>query len=102
MKEDFYKNLQNSLDLLKEQDKFKKFLYLKSPMSGHVVVEDHKELIVLCSNNYIGLANKDEIISQGIKALKKYGTGASSVRFICGTYDIHRELEKRHCRFFTY
>ena len=53
----------------------------------------------LCSNNYLGLADKDEIVGSAVEALEKYGAGGASVRFICGTYDIHRELESKVAEF---
>jgi len=95
MENKFYKEMKKELELLKKNGRYKKLRFLKSPLSGHAKLEEFDDVIIMCSNNYLGLANKPEIIEAGIKALKKYGTGAASVRFICGTFDIHRKLEER-------
>ncbi|HEY2893740.1 MAG TPA: aminotransferase class I/II-fold pyridoxal phosphate-dependent enzyme [Pirellulales bacterium] len=57
------------------------------------------EVIVLCSNNYLGLANHSEVVAAGIDGLKAYGAGTASVRFICGTLECHREIEQTIARF---
>ncbi|MFU8829894.1 MAG: aminotransferase class I/II-fold pyridoxal phosphate-dependent enzyme [Phycisphaerales bacterium] len=54
-----------------------------------------KEAVCLCSNNYLGLANHPEVVEAGIKGLEKYGAGTASVRFICGTFDCHHQIESR-------
>ena len=54
-----------------------------------------KEAVCLCSNNYLGLANHPEVVEAGIKGLEKYGAGTASVRFICGTFDCHHQIEDR-------
>ena len=99
MNEKFYKNLEEELDALKRQGIYKKLRYLQSPMSNKTKVEGVGDVIVLCSNNYLGLANHPAIVEAGVAALKKYGAGAASVRFICGTFDIHRELEENAADF---
>ncbi|NSW91830.1 MAG: glycine C-acetyltransferase [Firmicutes bacterium] len=99
MSKEFYNNLEEELKRLKEEGTYKKLRYLQSPLSSRTKVEGLGNVIALCSNNYLGLADKSEIIEAGISALKKYGAGAASVRFICGTYDIHRELEGKIARF---
>ena len=68
--------------------------HLASPMDAKVVMEEKGKIIILSSNNYLGLSSNKKVIRAGIKALKKYGAGTASVRFICGTYSIHRELEE--------
>lgn len=99
MKKYFYDNLQNKLDLLKDNGTYKELQFLGSPMSNRTEVEGFDDVIILCSNNYLGLADKPEIIEAGVEALEKYGAGAASVRFICGTFDIHRQLEKKIAEF---
>ncbi len=96
---DLYSNLQNRLQSMKESGTYKEYQYLTTPMSNKSNIEKYNEVIVLCSNNYIGLCNNKEIIQAGHEALDKYGVGAASVRFICGTYDIHRQLEKETADF---
>jgi len=95
MSDKFYANLQNTLESLKASGTYKNLKYLSSPLSNSAFVEGHGKVTILCSNNYLGLADKSEIIQAGIDALKKYGAGAASVRFICGTFDIHRALEEK-------
>lgn len=99
MPEKFYSNLEALIDSYKESGTYKELRYLTSPMSNRTCVEGHNEVVILCSNNYLGLADKPEVVQGGIDALKKYGAGAASVRFICGTYDIHRSLEEEIARF---
>jgi glycine C-acetyltransferase len=95
MSKKFYSNLEEELRGLKQEGTYKKLQHLQSALSSKTKVEGFNDVIVLCSNNYLGLADKPEIIEAGISALEKYGAGAASVRFICGTYDIHRNLESK-------
>ena len=99
MGNNFNEKISRQLKDLKDAGKYKVYQYLKTPMSNKAELEKFNEVIVLCSNNYLGLSNNPEIIEAGKMALEKYGVGAASVRFICGTYDIHRELEKRTADF---
>ena len=99
MSEAFYKKLNGMLTDMKAAGKYKVYQYLKSPMSNKAEIEKYDEVTVLCSNNYLGLSDKPEIIKAGQQALEKYGVGAASVRFICGTYDIHRQLEEKTAGF---
>ncbi len=94
MRKNFYEDLHNQLATLEEKGTYKHLRYLTSPMAASSTVENFGESIVLCSNNYIGLANKPEVVKAAHDSLEKYGCGASSVRFICGTFEIHRELEQ--------
>src|SRR5436305_4089518 len=57
-------------------------------------MEGHGEVVILSSNNYLGLSNDPVVVAAGIDGLEKYGAGTASVRFICGTFTVHRELEK--------
>jgi len=99
MRRDFHKELANEINVLKQKGTYKYFRYNTGALNGKIPVEGFGEEIALCSNNYIGLANKPEIIKAAHDALDKYGAGASSVRFICGTYDIHRVLEEKVAAF---
>jgi len=78
----------------------KRELPMKSPQGAVVEVEGKGEVIMLTSNNYLGLANHPAIVEAAEKAERDYGYGLASVRFICGTQTIHRELEERIARFF--
>ena len=73
--------------------------YVTGPMGPVVHLEDAGEVIVLCSNNYLGLANHPEVVAATARGLERYGAGTASVRFICGTFDAHRELEEKLARF---
>ena len=99
MRRDYYKQLSEELETLKQKGTYKHFKYNTGAMDGRINVEGFSEAIVLCSNNYLGLANKSELVQAAHASLDKYGAGASSVRFICGTYDIHRALEERVAAF---
>jgi glycine C-acetyltransferase len=71
----------------------KRLNHLESPQGPRVRMEGRGEVIVLSSNNYLGLANEPAVVAAGIDALRRYGAGTASVRFICGTFTVHRELE---------
>ncbi len=85
--------LQSDLNALKAAGTYKRLNYLESPQGPRVRMEGRGEVIVLSSNNYLGLANEPHVVEAGIEALRTYGAGTASVRFICGTFTIHRELE---------
>jgi len=72
---------------------YKQLNYLTSPQGPRVQMEGRGEVIILSSNNYLGLSNEPAVVAAGKQALDQYGAGTASVRFICGTFDIHRELE---------
>ncbi|MEO8295556.1 MAG: glycine C-acetyltransferase [Gemmatimonadota bacterium] len=72
---------------------YKTFNYLDSPQGPRVTMEGRGEVIVLSSNNYLGLSNHPAIVSRGKEALDRFGAGTASVRFICGTFTVHRDLE---------
>ena len=91
--------LQAELDALKAAGTYKRLNYLESPQGARVRMEGRGEVIVLSSNNYLGLANEPAVVQAGIQALERYGAGTASVRFICGTFALHRELETALARF---
>ena len=95
MSKKLYERIRTQLKEMKNDGTYKEYRYLESPMSAHTRIEDKGDVLVLCSNNYLGLSDKEELIQSGIQALQKYGAGGASVRFICGTYDIHRDLENK-------
>jgi glycine C-acetyltransferase len=72
---------------------YKRLNFLDSPQAPRVRMEGRGEVIILSSNNYLGLCNEAEVVAAGEAALKKFGAGTASVRFICGTFTIHRALE---------
>ena len=82
------------LDALREARTYKEFLTLESPQGPVVRMAGRGEVIVLSSNNYLGLAGHAQVVRAGIAGLERYGAGTSSVRFICGTFAPHLELER--------
>lgn len=78
---------------IQQAGKWKQFHLLTSPMDAEVDMEGYGRVLVLSSNNYLGLANHPELIEAGKKALDDYGAGTASVRFICGYFEVHKELE---------
>jgi glycine C-acetyltransferase len=72
---------------------YKRLNFLDSPQAARVKMEDRGDIIILSSNNYLGLSNEPAVITAGKQALDRYGAGTASVRFICGTFTIHRALE---------
>jgi len=81
------------LDAFRAEGVYKKLNYLESPQAARVRMEGRGEVIILSSNNYLGLSNQPEVVAAGQAALDRYGAGTASVRFICGTFDVHRDLE---------
>ena len=87
------------LKALREAGTYKRFNTLLSPQGPVVEMDGRGEVIVLSSNNYLGLANRPEVVEAGIEGLRRYGAGTASVRFICGTFAPHHELEEALARF---
>ncbi len=98
MDESFLHYLRASLDDLRESGLYKAERVMTSPQ-GASVEASGRWVINLCSNNYLGLANDSRLIQAAQQALDTYGFGLSSVRFICGTQTVHKELEARIARF---
>ena len=99
MRDKFYNRIRSELERLENEKTMKVFRHLTGPMSGKSEIEGYGPSVILCSNNYLGLDNNPTVVDAGVAALGKYGAGASSVRFICGTFDIHRELEELTARY---
>ncbi|HEU5465663.1 MAG TPA: glycine C-acetyltransferase [Gemmatimonadales bacterium] len=78
---------------------YKRLNYLDSPQGARVKMEGRGDVMILSSNNYLGLCNVPEVVKAGRDALDRYGAGTGSVRFICGTFTVHRELEQALARF---
>jgi len=90
----FVSSLQASIQQLKDENVYKRLNYLESPQSAHVRMEDRGDVLILSSNNYLGLCDEPDVVRAGIKGLDTFGAGTGSVRFICGTFTVHRELER--------
>ena len=86
--------LQAELDQFKQDGVYKRLNYLDSPQDSRVRMEGRGDVIILSSNNYLGLSALPEVVAGGVQALERFGAGTASVRFICGTFTIHRELEQ--------
>jgi glycine C-acetyltransferase len=84
---------------VREAGLYKTELPITTPQSAHVRVEGRGELLNLCANNYLGLASHPEVVAAAHEALDRWGFGMASVRFICGTQTLHRELERRLAEF---
>ncbi len=92
-------HLQQELKNIADAGLFKKERIITTPQGAVVKVSDGKEVIIFCANNYLGLSSHPQVIEGAKKALDTHGYGMSSVRFICGTQDIHKELEKKIAAF---
>jgi glycine C-acetyltransferase len=95
----FTADLTAKIDQLKADRVYKRLNYLASPQSAWVEMEGRGKTLILSSNNYLGLSDEPAVVNAGIEGLRKYGAGTGSVRFICGTFTVHRELEEALARF---
>jgi len=95
MKRDLLNRLAEQVEKLKQGGLYKDERIITSPQHAAITTRDGREVLNFCANNYLGLANHPTLIQAAKEALDRHGFGMSSVRFICGTLDIHKELEKR-------
>jgi len=100
MYQDFKKHLQTELTAIEQDGLYKNERVIISPQGTRIRVTDGKEVLNFCANNYLGLSNNPSLIEAAKKGLDTHGYGVSSVRFICGTQDIHKQLETSIARFF--
>ena len=87
------KHLTNELEEIRGKGLYKDERILTSPQSSRITVRDGREVLNMCANNYLGLSSNPEVMAAAREALDKWGYGLSSVRFICGTQTIHKDLE---------
>jgi len=102
VKDNFLQGLADQTEALKDQGLYKRERLIAGPQQASIRVRDDgdsREVINLCANNYLGLANHPKIVAAAHRALDEFGYGMASVRFICGTQTIHKELEDRISRF---
>lgn len=92
---DFRERLKRDTQALESQGLLKRERIIGSPQGPVVTLADGREMINLCANNYLGLADHPEVLEAAHRALERYGYGVASVRFICGTQSVHLELEER-------
>ena len=96
----YKKIFQDELNDIEKNGLFKKERAIRTPQGTEIATEDHNNTYNMCSNNYLGLANHPKLIQAAKSALDNYGFGMASVRFICGTQDLHLRLEKQISDFF--
>ena len=96
----FQTHLKKELDAIESAGLFKKERVLTTPQGAEIKTQAGLNVLNFCANNYLGLSNSPELIETAKKTLDSHGYGMSSVRFICGTTDLHKELEERIARFF--
>lgn len=96
--ENFKKQLQNELSSIESEGLYKKERIISSPQSAEIVANG-KKVLNFCANNYLGLSSHPEIVQAAKDGIDSHGFGLSSVRFICGTQDIHKELERKISEF---
>ena len=94
----FAARLQAELEQFKQEGVYKRLNYLEAPQAARTNMQGRGEVVILSSNNYLGLCNQPEVVAGGKRALEEFGAGTGSVRFICGTFTIHRELESALAR----
>lgn len=97
--DDFYAHLRAELQGIRDAGLYKTERVIATPQGAHVRTTDGREVINLCANNYLGLSSHPTVVEAAHEALRTHGYGLSSVRFICGTQDIHKTLEERIARF---
>ncbi|GAA5496318.1 2-amino-3-ketobutyrate coenzyme A ligase [Rubritalea halochordaticola] len=91
----FKQHLESTLDEIKEAGLFKSERYITSTQNSTVTLKDGREVINMCANNYLGLADHPRVVKAASEAAEKWGFGMASVRFICGTQTLHRQLEEK-------
>jgi superfamily II DNA helicase RecQ len=105
MTDQFYARVSDTLKEIEEQGLYKHERQITSPQSAVVTIAGPNgpvEAINMCANNYLGLADSEELSRAAAETNAEYGFGMASVRFICGTLDLHRKLERRIADFFGY
>jgi glycine C-acetyltransferase len=93
LNQSFVAGIEAQIEGFKKDRVYKRLNHLTSPQSAWVEMEGRGRVLILSSNNYLGLSDHPEVIEAGLRALRELGAGTASVRFICGTFAIHRELE---------
>lgn len=95
----FSERLRGELEGFRRDGVYKKLNHLDSPQAARVEMEGRGRVVILSSNNYVGLCATPEVVAAGKAGLERFGAGTGSVRFICGTFTVHRELEQALARF---
>ncbi|MDK2772098.1 MAG: glycine C-acetyltransferase [Flavobacterium sp.] len=93
-------HLQQEIETIKENGLYKKERIITSPQGAEITISTGEKVLNFCANNYLGLSSHPEVVQAAKDALDTHGFGMSSVRFICGTQDIHKELEQKIANFY--
>src|SRR4029077_18377557 len=96
---DFKNQISQTIEEIKSQGLYKTERIITSPQDAHIHVTGGREVLNMCANNYLGLADHPALIEAAREALSTHGFGMASVRFICGTQDLHKQLEESLSRF---
>src|ERR1043165_7682599 len=99
MKTKLIQSLQDNIADVKAKGLYKNERVITTPQSADIAVQSGDHVLNFCANNYLGLADNPDLVKASKAALDKYGYGMASVRFICGTLDIHKQLESRLSKF---
>src|SRR5258705_93468 len=95
----FQEHLRSQLDQIRAAGLYKAERIITTPQDAHIKVADGREVLNMCANNYLGLADHPEVVAAAHAALDRWGYGLASVRFICGTQELHKQLEGRLSEF---
>ncbi len=90
-----WQSVDRDIENLRQAGQYKQLKNLTQPMGPVSHIEGIGDVVVLCSNDYLGLANDPEVVEAAIEAHRRWGAGTGSVRFICGTFDYHGRIEKQ-------
>jgi glycine C-acetyltransferase len=99
MSDKFQQHLQKSLDDIRAAGTYKRERVITTPQDAHIEVGDGRRVLNMCANNYLGLAEHPDVVRAAHEALDRWGYGLSSVRFICGTQTLHKDLEAKLSQF---
>ncbi|MFB6240493.1 MAG: aminotransferase class I/II-fold pyridoxal phosphate-dependent enzyme, partial [Gemmatimonadota bacterium] len=91
----FEDRLARELETMREEGEFQEQRHIQGRQSAVVELEEYGEVVNLCSNNYLGLCDEPAVMEAVKEGTDRYGAGTSSVRFICGTFEVHRQLEEK-------
>src|SRR5512133_3370215 len=100
MYNDFQKHVSGIINEIKEAGLYKNERIIISPQGAEIEINTGKKVLNFCANNYLGLSNNNQLVKAAKDALESHGYGMSSVRFICGTTDLHKKLEQKIAEFF--
>ena len=98
---DIKTHLQQEIESIKEAGLFKEERIITSPQGAEITLNTGQKVLNFCANNYLGLSSHPDVVQAAKDTLDSHGFGMSSVRFICGTQDIHKELEQKIADFWT-